>query len=149
MDSRHLNVDDYVDSSPLTQKPKSETITMKRVLLVDDNNDARRALRLVLESQGLECIESINGSVALEWLDAEQADLIVTDNQMPVLTGLEFIERYSSETTNPLPPIIFLSGNLDESAKARARQAGAYAILNKPCNFSEFISIVSLALEQS
>ncbi len=132
----------------MDQSPLPETITMKRVLLVDDNNDARRALRLVLESQGLECIESINGSAALEWLDAETADLIVTDNQMPVLTGLEFIERFSSQSTSPLPPIIFLSGNLDESAKARARLAGAYAILHKPCNFSEFISIVSLALEQ-
>ena len=122
---------------------------MKRVLLIDDNNEARRALRLVLESQGLECIESINGSAALKWLDAEQADLIVTDNQMPVLTGLEFIEHLSTKSTCPQPPIIFLSGNLDDSAKARARQAGAYAILNKPCNFSEFLSIVSLALEQS
>ena len=70
---------------------------MKRVLLVDDNHDARRALRLVLESQGLECIESVNGSAALEWLDADDADLIVTDNQMPVLTGLEFIERLSTK----------------------------------------------------
>ena len=122
---------------------------MKRVLLVDDNNDARRALRLVLESQGLECIESLNGSAALEWLQADAVDLIVTDNQMPVLTGLEFIEQFSSHSTNPIPPIILLSGNLNESDKARARQAGAYAILNKPCNFSEFLSIVSLALEQS
>lgn len=122
---------------------------MKRVLLVDDNNDARGALRLVLESQGLECIESANGSAALEWLNEEQADLIVTDNQMPVLTGLEFIEHLSAKSSNSLPPVIFLSGNLDESDKARARHAGAYAILNKPCNFSEFLSIVSLALEQS
>ncbi|MDR4500772.1 MAG: response regulator [Nitrospirales bacterium] len=122
---------------------------MKRVLLVDDNNDSRRALRLVLESQGLECIESVNGAAALEWLDADNADLIVTDNQMPVLTGLEFIERLSAKPSSTLPPIIFLSGNLDESDKARARHAGAYAILNKPCNFSEFLSVVSLALDQS
>lgn len=122
---------------------------MKRVLLVDDNNDARRALRLVLESQGLECIEALNGSAALEWLKGDAVDLIVTDNQMPVLTGLEFIEQFSIHSTNPIPPIILLSGNLNESDKARARQAGAYAILHKPCNFSEFLSIVSLALEQS
>jgi len=122
---------------------------MKRVLLVDDNHDARRALRLVLESQDLECIESINGSLALEWLDTGQADLIVTDNKMPVLTGLEFIERLSIKSNTSIPPIILLSGNLDESDKARARNAGTYAILNKPCNFSEFLSIVSLALDQS
>ncbi len=121
---------------------------MKRVLLVDDNHDARGALRLVLESQGLECIESENGSAALEWLNEGQADLIVTDNQMPVLSGLEFIEHLSVKPSTP-PPIILLSGNLDESDKARARKAGAYAILNKPCNFSEFLSLVSLALEQS
>ncbi len=122
---------------------------MKRVLLVDDDNDARKALRLVLESQGLECVEAINGSEALAWLEKEKADLIVTDNLMPILTGLEFIERLTQQSPHTHPPIILLSGHLDEQDKARAKNAGSYAILSKPCNFSEFLSIVSLALEQS
>ena len=122
---------------------------MKQVLLVDDDNDARRALKLVLESQGLECVEALNGSAALNWLAEQKPDLIVTDNQMPVLTGLEFIETLSQQANPISPPIILLSGHLNEADITRARTAGAYAILQKPCNFSEFLSIVTLALEQA
>ena len=121
---------------------------MRRVLLVDDNHDARQAIRTVLESQGLQCAEVFDGSAALEWLEREQADLIITDNQMPVLTGLEFIERLAKKHNEHVPPIILLSGNLDDKDKSRALTAGARAILDKPCNFSEFLSAVTLALEQ-
>ena len=48
---------------------------MKKVLLVDDDLNAREVLRLVLESQQLECIEVGNGSEAIAWLSTQQADL--------------------------------------------------------------------------
>jgi two-component system chemotaxis response regulator CheY len=121
---------------------------MKKVLLVDDDLQAREVLRLVLESQQLECIEVGNGSEALNWLSTQQADLIISDNQMPILTGLDFIDRVQQPETNSHIPIILLSGHLEEQDKLRARQAGVFAILAKPCNFSQFLSIVQLALDQ-
>ncbi len=121
---------------------------MKTILLVDDDQLARSALRGVLESQGLSCIEVSNGSEALKWLDTQKADLIISDNQMPVLTGLEFIEQIRPTEKGPAPPpIILLSGNLDHEDKSRARKAGVFAVLDKPCNFSEFLSMVQLALD--
>ena len=121
----------------------------KKVLLVDDNVQARYALRIVLESQGLECLEVGNGQEALDWLTHQHADLIISDNQMPLLGGLDFIDRLQQyENLPPPPPIILLSGNLDDQDKARAKQAGVFAILNKPCNFSEFVSMVQLALDR-
>ena len=121
---------------------------MKKVLLVDDDTSARAALRLVLESQQLECIEVGNGSEALAWLSSHQADLIISDNQMPVLTGLDFIDQIRLDQTPPdESPVILLSGHLNEQDKDRARQAGVFAILDKPCNFSEFLSMVQLALQ--
>jgi CheY-like chemotaxis protein len=122
---------------------------MKKVLLVDDDLNARGALRLVLESQQLECIEVGNGSEAIDWLSTQQADLIISDNQMPVLTGLDFIDKIQlHEKTPHQTPIILLSGHLEEKDKYRARQAGVFAILDKPCNFSQFLSMVQLALDQ-
>jgi len=121
---------------------------MKKVLLVDDNTSTREALRLVLESQHLQCVEVGNGSEALEWLATHQTDLIISDNQMPVMTGLDFIDQiHPQRKPSNEPPIILLSGHLDEQEKHRARQAGVFAILDKPCNFSEFISLVQLALQ--
>ena len=123
--------------------------TSKKVLLVDDDRNAREALRSVLESQGLDCREVTNGEEALHWLSQDRADLIVSDNQMPVLGGLDFIvELQGQEKVQGPPPIILLSGNLDDNDKARARQAGVFAILDKPCNFSEFVSMVQLALDR-
>ncbi|MEJ2229636.1 MAG: response regulator [Nitrospirales bacterium] len=122
---------------------------MKKVLLVDDDLNARGALRLVLESQQLECVEVGNGSEAIDWLSTQKADLIISDNQMPVLTGLDFIDKIQLHEKIPhQTPIILLSGHLEEQDKYRARQAGVFAILDKPCNFSQFLSMVQLALDQ-
>ena len=122
---------------------------MKKVLLVDDDSSAREALRLVLESQNLQCTEAGNGSEALEWLASNHADLIISDNQMPILTGLDFIDQIQLHK-NPAnqSPVILLSGNLNEQDKVRAHKAGVFAILDKPCNFSEFLSMVQIALQR-
>ena len=122
---------------------------MKKVLLIDDDTQARAALRSVLESQQLECIEVGNGSEAIQWLTTQDADLIISDNQMPVLSGLDFLDQVQLQEKIPNePPIILLSGHLNQEEKNRARKAGAFAILDKPCNFSEFLSIVQLALSK-
>ena len=122
---------------------------MKKVLLVDDDLNAREALRQVLESQQIECIEVGNGSEAMDWLSTQKADLIISDNQMPVLAGLDFIDQIKLKEQDSIQtPVILLSGHLDEQDKQRARQAGVFAILDKPCNFSQFLSMVQLALDQ-
>ncbi len=122
---------------------------MKKILLVDDNKGAREALSLVLQSQKLQCVEVENGREALGWLETHQADLIISDNQMPVLTGLDFIDQIQGhQKPANEPPVILLSGHLNEKDKQRAQQAGVFAILDKPCNFSEFVSMVHLALQR-
>ncbi len=121
---------------------------MKTVLLVDDDINAREALRLVIESQHIQCIEVGNGSEAIEWLASNKANLIISDNQMPVLTGLDFIDQIQLNQQPPnKSPIILLSGHLNQQDKQRAYKAGVFAILDKPCNFSEFLSMVQLALQ--
>lgn len=121
---------------------------MKKVLIVDDDTSAREALSLVLESQNIQCAEVGNGSEALEWLASNQADLIISDNQMPGLTGLDFIDQIQlHQQPANTSPVILLSGNLNEKDKARALKAGVFAILDKPCNFSEFLSMVQIALQ--
>ncbi len=122
---------------------------MKKVLLVDDDVSARQALHHVLLSQQLECVDVSNGAEALEWLSTQEADLIISDNQMPVLSGLDFIDRIQAKKNDsPSTPIILLSGHLNDQDKLRAREAGVFAIFDKPCNFSEFLSTVQLALDQ-
>lgn len=118
-----------------------------RILLVDDEAAVRGTLRAVLESQGYHCQEAENGAVALERLEHERFDLIITDNRMPVLNGVEFLERLSRKKGEN-PPVIFFTGDLSPAEKERALQAGARAVLEKPPNFGEIISAVAQALSE-
>ena len=118
---------------------------MRRVLLVDDEAAVRGTLRAVLESQGYECDEAEHGAAALSLLEQEHFDLIITDNKMPVLNGIEFLKLYSQKP-DPKPPVIFFTGDISDAEKDLAMKAGARAVLLKPPNFGEIISAVQQAI---
>lgn len=118
---------------------------MGRVLLVDDEAAVRGTLRAVLESQGYDCEEAEHGAAALTWLEKEQFDLIITDNRMPVLNGVEFLKLFSQKP-DPKPPVIFFTGDISDAEKDLALKAGARAVLQKPPNFGEIISAVEEAI---
>ena len=121
---------------------------MKRILLVDDHEMARQALKLFLEHQGYACEEAEHGAVALALLEQGQpVDLIVSDNHMPVMTGWEFLVQVKANPHLSFVPFILYSGNITDEMQQEAYQAGATAVLNKPYNFSEFVTIVSKALD--
>jgi CheY-like chemotaxis protein len=121
---------------------------MKRILLVDDHEMARQTLRLFLEQDGYACKEAEHGPAALAWLEQGQhVDLIVSDNQMPVMTGMEFLVQVKATPHFRTIPFILFSGNITDEIQRQAHQAGAMAVLNKPYNFSDFVAIVTKALE--
>jgi len=121
----------------------------KRVLIVDDEPAVRRTVRAALESAGYECAESENGAAGLAWLEENCADLIIADYHMPVMSGLRMLERVSGNQTVKAPPVIMLSGVLKQKDKQKALELGAYAIVDKPCNFRELVHTVGEAIEAS
>jgi two-component system, chemotaxis family, chemotaxis protein CheY len=121
---------------------------MKRILLVDDHEMARKALRLFLEHHGYACDEAEHGTVALARLEQGQhVDLIVSDNHMPGMTGLEFLLQVKATPQFDSIPFILYSGNITDEIRRQAQQVGVLAVLNKPYNFSDFVEIVTKALE--
>jgi len=74
-------------------------------------------------------------------------DLIVSDNQMPVMTGLEFLVQVRANPHFGSIPFILYSGNITDEIQRQAHQAGVMAVLNKHYNFSDFFAIVSKALD--
>lgn len=107
----------------------------KRILIIDDDPLARTILRLLFESEGYQCREAENGAVGLTVLEQYQPDLVLTDNNMPVLTGLEFLDRVSKKKR--VPAVIVVTGKLNFQIKARALQSGARAVLEKPYDIGE------------
>jgi CheY-like chemotaxis protein len=121
---------------------------MKHILLVDDHEMARQALKHFLEHHGYACEEAEHGADALAWLaQGLHVDLIVSDNQMPVMTGMEFLLQVKANPRFGTIPFILYSGNITDEIQRQAHQAGAMAVLRKPYNFSDFVAIVTQALE--
>jgi DNA-binding response OmpR family regulator len=118
----------------------------RHVLIVDDEPAVRHMVRGVLESTGFECAESENGASALEWLKDHHTDIIIADYQMPIMNGLILLEKVQNSLNGRTPRVIMLSGLIDEKEKLKAIDLGAYAIIDKPCNFRELVVKVNEAI---
>lgn len=105
------------------------------VLVIDDMLPNRVLLRKVLKNAGYAVLEASNGIEALDLLRSQHLnpDLIVTDIEMPVMSGITLIEqvRYL-ETTVAQVPVIAASGNADEAMRVQAMEAGADVFMTKP-----------------
>jgi CheY-like chemotaxis protein len=71
---------------------------MPRVLIVDDELSIRELLVRIVEAEGLEAIEADDGSVALELARAQTPDVILLDNIMPKMDGLEFLKALRADS---------------------------------------------------
>ncbi len=118
----------------------------RHVLIVDDEPAVRRTVRGVLESSGFKCTESENGLSALEWLKDNHTDLILVDYYMPIMNGLRLLEKIQNTLNGHTPRVIMLSGVIQEKEKLKAMDLGAYAIIDKPCNFRELVVKVNEAI---
>ena len=119
---------------------------MKRILIVDDFEPGRLLLREKLEMQGYACQEVENGLVGLETLQTKHFDLVITDNSMPVMTGLELIQALAKQPSTSRPPLILLTGNPSSDLFREAQRAGARVTLSKPYEDRELLSEITRIL---
>ncbi len=118
-----------------------------KVLLVDDDARVTEALQRVLSQEGYEISSANSAEEALEILRQKSVDVIVSDEQMPGLSGSEFltIVRHS------YPDIvrIILTGQASLEAALRAINKGeVYRFLTKPCNRQDLANAIEHGLEQ-
>ena len=120
---------------------------MKRILIVDDHPILRNALRGFLELVGYWCEESSHGAEALALLEREQlVDLIITDNHMPVMNGIEFLVHLKNRLKFRDIPIIIHSGTVTQGERKEFLRKGIVAILDKPTGFQELGVVVAQVL---
>jgi len=105
-----------------------------RVLVADDDEDAREALAEVLRPQW-EVLQAPDGAKAVELTRAEQPDLVLMDLAMPKLDGMQALRQLRADPATADVPVIFVSARGDDAVKARALDLGAVDYLQKP--FSE------------
>jgi two-component system chemotaxis response regulator CheY len=116
---------------------------MNRIaLVVDDSPTIRRVVSESLGRAGFEILEAANGKEALSRLEARTVNVIVTDYNMPIMDGLEFVRSVRASEQHKFTPIVFLTTRVDDEAKNRARACGVTAWIVKPLNAARVLAVV-------
>jgi two-component system chemotaxis response regulator CheY len=116
-----------------------------RILLVDDNRDFRELQKDLLASAGYEIACANDGAAGWEALQAADYDLVITDNHMPKMTGLEMIEKLHAAQM-PIP-VIMATGNLPLEEFARKPWLKPEASLQRPYTDGELLDTVRNVLD--
>jgi DNA-binding response OmpR family regulator len=114
---------------------------IKRVLVVDDDEDMQDLLRQALETENYEVIVAEDGLVALETLKQSSPDLILLDLMMPHMDGATFAKELHNRKLVPSIPIIVVSA--DVNAKQKIETMGADSYITKPFDLHRLLDEVA------
>lgn len=105
---------------------------MKSCLVVDDSRVVRKVARRIAEELGFTCTEAEDGQKAYEACQAHMPDAILLDWNMPVMSGIEFLEKLRQMENGTFPKVVFCTTENDINHIQRAIQAGANEYIMKP-----------------
>src|SRR5580704_9301399 len=109
-----------------------------RVLLADDHQLLRQAIRRALEDAGMSVVAEADGGEAVRLAGELRPDVVVMDVSMPVLDGVEATRRVHAE--QPDLPIVILTMHGDDALRRDAVAAGATGFLTKDVSMQEVVS---------
>jgi CheY-like chemotaxis protein len=116
-------------------------MTSHPVMIVDDDDDFRHLIAVLVNTKGFETIEAIDGIDALELLEAGvEPSLILLDLRMPRMNGTEFLAALRRGTHTPEVPVVVITG--DAGAIQEALAAGATDCQRKPIEAKALIESV-------
>ena len=121
----------------------SEQIT---VFIVDDDEEVRYSLKLLIESVGLETETFDSAETYLKSFDPSRAGCLILDVRMKGMSGLSLQEHLSKESLHP--PIIIITGHGDIQMAVKAVKAGASEFLEKPFNEQLLLDSIHVAIEK-
>ena len=113
----------------------------KTILIIEDEEDLRTCLKNILTAKKCHVLEAANGAEALIILQTQHVDAILTDIDMPVKNGLEFLKEFRA--SNHTTPVIVMSGRLNCSEEELI-QLGAVMFMQKPdINLTSILSVMA------
>lgn len=121
-------------------------MSVARVLIVEDDAQIRKFLRISLEANGFSISESRLGELGIDMCSELAPDLIILDLGLPDISGYDVIRRVRDWTTIP---IIVLSVRADEQDKVAALDAGANDYVTKPFSITELMARLRVLLRTS
>ncbi len=120
---------------------------MKKVLVVDDSETIRQHVSEALTRVGFQVVEASDGAAGLQRAQQHDFSMIILDVNMPLLNGLEMLERLKKDPKTASVPVLMLTTEAQRSMIERARQNGAKAWLIKPIKVESLVSTVNKVLQ--
>jgi two-component system KDP operon response regulator KdpE len=117
-----------------------------KILVVDDDPDLVRALRLRLRANNYEVASACDGYSAIAAAQKERPALIILDLGLPVGDGFVVLDRLQNSDTLSGVPVIVLSARDPQSNEQRALKAGAAAFFQKPADNDELMNVIRVSL---
>jgi two-component system KDP operon response regulator KdpE len=110
---------------------------MSKALIIDDEQQMRRLLRMVLESRGYEVCEAADGQLGLQEAAFQRPDVVLLDLGLPGLGGIDVLKRLREWTD---VPVLILSVRDQETVKVEALELGADDYVTKPFGTAELLA---------
>ena len=118
----------------------------KTILTIDDSAAVREMVTFTLEPEGYRVVGAENGQDGLSKLEAERPALVITDLNMPVMNGIDFISNARGTGAGSGIPIVMLTTETAPDMKAKGKAAGATGWINKPFDADQLIAVTKKLL---
>jgi len=119
-----------------------------KILVVDDDPDLLKALRLRLRANNCDVISVSDGYSVMGAAQKEHPDVIILDLGLPAGDGFVVLERLQASDTLSGIPVIVLTARDPQGNEARALRAGAAAFFQKPVDNEELLNVIRVSLPQ-
>ena len=120
---------------------------LKKILVVDDSSLIHQMYRLVMSRYKCEIVDAMNGQEALDILSLQNdVQLILLDINMPVMNGVQFLEKASMSGLPSKVPVIVISTEGKEEDTLRGLKLGAKGYLKKPFNPTDLYGLIEKIL---
>ena len=121
----------------------------KKALVVDDEIHIVQVVAIKLRNNGFDVTTAENGAVALDIAKQEKPDIIVTDFQMPVMTGLELVENLRKDPETENIPVIMLTARGFAIEEDKRNELKISACLSKPFSPREVLQTIEDMIERT
>ena len=117
------------------------------ILVVDDEKNIRRTLRMVLEGSGFSTLEAGSAEEALKQLATNEIDLVILDVRLPTMSGIEALAKIRAKPETRHLPVLMVSGHASVAEAVQAVQLGATDFFEKPLDRDRVLVTVRNALQ--
>jgi DNA-binding NtrC family response regulator len=118
---------------------------METILIIDDDESFGESIEMFLSNIGFATRRATNGQAGVELMEKIHPDIIITDLKMPILDGMEVLQRVKQFDENL--PVIMITGFDDMETTIKAMQLGAYDYIEKTFELEKIKSVVKRAME--